>query len=49
MGRDEIQKVNKEIAATDQKNYCLHGGKMMLVYKVIYQNNFNQNLGYFTF
>lgn len=35
MERDEIQKINKKLAMESEKNYCLHGGKMQLVYKDI--------------
>jgi hypothetical protein len=33
MERDEIQQVNNQIAK-DGVRFCLHGGKMQLVYKV---------------
>lgn len=34
MSRDDIQKINEDMVLKG-KDYCLHGGKMQLVYKDI--------------
>jgi hypothetical protein len=33
MPRAEIQKFGKKMAMETEKGYCLHGGKMQIVYK----------------
>jgi RNA-binding protein YhbY len=33
MGREEIQEFGDKMARETQSDYCLHGGKMQIVYK----------------
>ena len=43
MGREQIQKVNRQIMRQKESSYCKNGGKMQLVYKDISLNNSKMN------